>query len=382
MVKICPNCGIKTYNHETHCMNCGNQIENNFENFNQPLQSTMSQNEPNYGGYQQPDTSPEPTPLPISNNVPMNKPNKKPLIALIAISVVAIVIIASAFILFTTGDNESDGDKISFNSSSFKTSTDGPVINLQSLASGNLQSIPAEGYTAKYCLYYNDEKCGEITTKNTGITTYNGVSCYKIIADETIEMNVMGYTMAMNMDITYYVKSSNMMPLHMSLHMSYSEPQELSGYNMESLFDWDHETGEMTSTISMMGQEITMNSDLSQSYWDFTNFDDMTIGETKTFDYTMSMDIPGMGEQTATVEMSITLTGIEDITIENKTYENCYVIETVQTQTTSATDQSTVNSEMKLWVTPDGIVPKSETTSSSVGSSVEMTMLLEEYTQI
>ncbi len=369
MSKICPNCGNENSDQSAFCLSCGNKL-NEMQN-TAPNQQNMGENT----NFTQPPTYSKP----VGNVV--GGSNKKLLFAVIAIAVIAVVASAGIFLVLggeddSEGNNGGSGSLIT--SESFQTSTQGPVVNLQSLASGNLQSIPAEGYTAVYGMYYQDEKVGEVTAQNVGIQSYNGITCYKIIGESDMTLTVSGYDMATTMDFTYYVRQSNMMPLHMTIDIDYSQPSYLADYDMSMQIDWDHSTGEMVISTSVMGNSYTMTSNLPMDYWDLVNLNSLSVGQSESFDYTMSMNLPGMDSQTVDISTTFTVTGIEDVTVAGTTYQNCYVLEMEQNQQTSSTSTG-VEANMKIWLTSNGIVPKAQTTSGSGVSTFSVTQILEDY---
>ena len=374
MVKFCSSCGIKSYNHESFCMHCGSEFEGN-------LPSSMPM---------QPQVQPEQTQqqyTPPSSYPDLHSSSKsgKPMMVIIAIIVAAMIAVAGVAAIFTMSNNDendssSDGGGSFITDTSFSTSLDGPVINLQSLASGNFQSIPAEGYYTKYGYYLSGEKIGFISLTNTGITTYSGKECYKIIGDSNFEMEQYEISLEISMDYTYYVVKSNMMPIYMTMDMDYDYDESLGIPAMDTItmnFYWDHNTGEMTATTSMLGETITMSYDLPQDYWGITSFDDLPV----TFTFDTSLDIPGASSETILTTTTVSKEAeTEDVTAAGKTW-NCNIVNMDQVTEGSAYSQgqeSTVN--MKMWVTDDGIVPKIETTSTTT-ATVSMTLILEEYSQ-
>ena len=73
-------------------------------------------------------------------------------------------------------------------------------------------------------MYYNDEKIGEVHEINSGKTTYKGNSCYEIIGSSDLEMEVLGQTIAFNMEYNYYIDSNTNIPCFMNIDYTYSKP--------------------------------------------------------------------------------------------------------------------------------------------------------------
>lgn len=373
MVKICPKCNIKAYNHETYCMNCGTRFEpNNLSN--SPDQDISQQpnytNPSNYPQYQQMSTYP---------NYPPRK-NLKIIVPIIAI-IIVVLLVSVAFLVLFTGENGKDK---SSNSGTITLNGGGPAVNLQALASGNFQVVPEEGYIATYGYYLNNERIGETTFRTVGTETYNGQTCYKILGETEFSMSQSGYSLTITMDYTCYVKKSNQMPVYMIMTMDYGNiPGYTGDTSMTSEFTWDEDTGEMDMSMDMIGQEYSMICSFPQDYWDMVSFDDLTVGETTTSDFTMSYNIPGYSSQTVDAIMTFTLTAIEDITVSGYTFKDCYVIERGQETSSSIMGTyASADSQMTMWVTQDGIVPKAVTSTSSTGFTISITLLLEQYCKV
>ncbi len=376
MVKNCSNCGMRAYNHEAFCMNCGTRFEsesfNNSPDQQRYQQPNNNQQNPNQPQYQYT--------TPYSNYPPQK--NFRFIIPIIAIIVAVLLVLVAFFVLFP-GENGKDSDNSS-NKGTISLNEGGPSVNLQALASGNFQVVPKEGYKATYGYYLNNDRIGETTFRTVGTEIYNGQTCNKILGETTISMTYSGISMSISIDYVCYVKKSNQMPVYMTMTMDYGNiPGYTGDTTMSSEFTWDENTGEMEMTMDMMGQESSMTCDFPQDYWNMVSFDQLTVGETVTNDFTMSYSIPGYSTQTVDAEMSFTLTGIEDLTVSGTTFKDCYVIEREQAASSSVMGTYTsADSEMTMWVTSDGIVPKAVTTASTTGSTTTVTLLLEEYYKI
>ena len=80
-----------------------------------------------------------------------------------------------------------------------------------------------------------------------------------------------------------------------------------------------------------------------------------------------------MGED-SDVSLTFTVTDKEDVSVPAGTFQGCYVINIDQDFTDTNTDQVS-EFNMKIWISENGIVPKSETTTSGF----DMTQKLEGY---
>lgn len=363
MVKICNNCSAESPDIATVCYNCG---KNNFSNNqntqtdnNKPVQTTNV--EKTYPTQQ--------TTYPIEQ--PKN--NKKTIIALVAV-LVAIGLVATAFFVLYTDTNSTEKTDEFF--ANAEKVSGAPSMSLESLASGNLQTLPDEGYGAKYYMYYNGEKIGETKQKNDGIESYNGIDCQKIIGTTDVELSIMGSEMAFTMEYAYYIDNDNY-PVHMDMGYKYTKPEQLAGMDLDSDMDWDKNSGEVTMSIAGMTYTYTLPTE----YWGLLSPETLNIGYAKSFNYTMDM-----AGQNADISTTITVEKQEDVTVPAGTFKDCYLVNIEQTQSsaTSTYDLGSTTSNMKFWITETGEVPKIETASGVATGldSFSMTQELEGYYKI
>ena len=393
MPKYCPNCGIQINEYDTFCPNCGANFEdaadfepviveekNTFEQkmaeentdsvvFKDTLytDSTTEQQQPYH----------QHTPYQPTTFTPEKKSNNKTIITVIVAILIAVLVVSAVFFALFL-DLETEGETVPGENSSLSEyintmnskSSGGPTVSLQSLGSGNFQTIPENQHLAKYYMYYAGEKIGETIEVNTGPTTYNGINCYKILGETDIEMSLMGSDTAFTIDYIYYVKADDKNPIYLSITYDYTQPEELKTFDLTSTTSWDQDEGEITSITSALGQSTTITSTIPTDYWNIiSSYADLYVGFTKEFDYTMNV----MGED-SDVSLTFTVTDKEDVSVPAGTFQGCYVINIDQDFTDTNTDQVS-EFNMKIWISENGIVPKSETTTSGF----DMTQKLEGY---
>jgi hypothetical protein len=295
--------------------------------------------------------------------MPEKKSKKnKMIIAALAIAIAAAVIGAAVFVIFT-GENKEESELDQLLNSHTSKIEGGPTVNMQSLGSGNFQSIPDENCIAKYYLYYQGEKVGEIAEANTGKTTYNGINCHRIIGRSTTSLNYMEYEIAFTMDYTYYINANNNIPVYMKADYAYSKPQKIEA---SSTISWNQNTGEIKTTIPITNKEITMV--FPTEYWGMIDsLDDLYVGYSNTVYYTMQSE----GIDTD-MKMTISVTDQEDVTVPAGTFEDCYVIQFVQSEKNSYFGQT---ASIKIWISPEGVVPKANTNTGGL----DLTQKLEGY---
>ena len=365
MFKRCPKCGIQNNENVPFCTNCGAKFEEKISDFKQPTetekidafeqQSSDVYKESAYFEAPKPvESMPEYQPYgQPSPYIPEKQSKKtKPIIAIVAIAIAAIVVATAFFVLFTGEKDEEKSELDRLLDSITGKIEGGPTVSLQSLGSGNFQSIPADGCIAKYYMYYNGEKIGETVEANAGVTTYNGINCYKILGRSDITLTFMETTTSFTIDYTYYINENTNLPVYMNIDYDLSESQ---GGKMSSTISWNQNTGEIKMTIPVSAQEITLN--FPTEYWGLlSSVDDLYVGYSKEFDYTMTNEGTTTG-----ISMNISVTSQTDVTVLAGTFEDCYVLEFVQIESNSySSNQPSVF--MKVWISEDGVVPKVEST--------------------
>jgi len=386
MLKICPKCGMKNDENVAFCTNCGNRLAETLEEFRSSFETEKRDNfkQQDSGSYKEPayfnePRQTEPTPqYPVYGQPSPYMPEKKSkknrmILPILSIIIIAIIVVAAVFFVFFTGEknNEEENNELDqiLNTHTNKIEG-GPSVSLKSLGSGNLKITPASDCVAKYNMYYLGDKIGESVEANAGITTYNGKSCYKILGRSDVELSVSGKTVAFTVDSIYYVEVDNNMPVYMSIVYDYTQPEELKSYDMTVDITWNQQTGEITSTSSVMGQKGTAVAYLPLENWGIiSSLSDLYVGYSKEFDYTMSTQ--GV---TGAVHMTVNVLNNEGVTVPAGTFENCYVLEIDQ-------DLSDLNvagissANIKIWISEDGVVPK----ASSTMSGLQITQELEGY---
>ena len=342
MRKNCQKCGMTNADDAIFCTNCSEKISPSTLLEKQEPESTTVKS------ITEPYTD---TP----SLYPKETKSKKELIIVAVAIIVAIVLITAAFfVLFAKEDATS---KINTFFENAKKVSGGPTVNLQSLASGNVYSTPASGYGTKYYMYYNGEKIGETREINDGETTYNGISCYKILATSNVEMSVNSVTTAFTMEYTSYVNKNDNAPIHMDINYKYTKPQTME---MSMSIDFDRDNGRITTSIS--NQNMILN--IPKEYWGMiSSVDDLYVGFSKDFDCTMTTQGTNIN-----VNYNITVTEQEDVTVPARTFEDCYVIEFKITYGSYTMSSSNMN--MKIWISPNGVFPKSEVTTGTVVTGI------------
>jgi len=382
MYRYCIKCGCKCYENSKFCTSCGAEfVQNN--NYTNPETNN------NYNDFEQQVSDPykkqsigstyyQPAGDPLTTCPGMPEKKKKPIIAAIAIATAAILIIAGLYVVFVGFENDKKNELDILIGSATSKVEGGPSASLQSLAGGSFQSIPEEGHVAKYYLYNDGSKIGETTEGTVGTEVYQGISCYKIIGRSNMDFSYAGQTIAFQTDYTYYVDVNTNNPVYMIMKYDYSKPEQLKGSEMTVSLSWDQDTGKITSTASVLGQSVTSTLTFPTEYWGmFSSVDDLYVGFSKEFDYTLSVSGAGTSLD-ADMVMNISVTGQEDVTVPSGTYENCYVLEMKQTQS-SEYSYGIIDVNIKIWISEDGVVAQADASLSSAGMPIEITAKLEGY---
>jgi len=353
MNKYCSECGESNSDEASFCLNCGAELKQIYqqnksyynEKENQPVQYQENQAVSQY---------------PVSN-----KPTRNyKFLTVISVIFISAVIIGAYLIsgyIFNEGTNNPSINKISVKG--------GPKFNIESIVnSGNALTTPEIGHTAVYGYYLIGEKLGEISFTNLGEEYYNGEQCYKITGEGSYNFEIYGQSMDLDYGINAYVSKSDGKLAYFYYDFNINQPFNI---DMSMILDINKETGEITVTVdsSMIGSQSTV-IETSEDYWDCTLLkDDLFVGYLKEVAYTMSV----MGIDTE-VNLIISVTGQEDVTVNQGTFEDCYVVEIKQIQ-------GYANSTSILWIDENGICPKMQLGGSTTSSiSYEgMIIELEEY---
>jgi len=375
MFKLCPKCGIKNKEDSPFCTNCGAKFEEKIKDLKQSPEtekidtfeqqsSEINKESPYFEAPKPVESMPEYQPYGQTSTHITEKQSKKKrtIIAVVSIAIAAIIIATAFFILFI-GEKNGEKNELDQLLDSIKNKIEGgPTVSLQSLGSGNFQSIPADGCIAKYYMYYNGEKIGETVAANAGITTYNGINCYKILGRSDLTLTIMETTTSFTIDYTYYINKNTNIPVYMN--MDYTSPESQGG-KMSSTISWNQNTGEIKMTIPLSAQEITLN--FPTEYWgELLSVDDLYIGYSKEFDYTMTNE--GI---TSDISMNVSITNKTNVTVPAGTFENCNLLEFAQIESNYYSyNQPSVF--MKVWISEDGVVPKVESTVLNMYISQEL----------
>ncbi|KYK20967.1 hypothetical protein AYK21_01065 [Thermoplasmatales archaeon SG8-52-2] len=353
MSKYCQDCGANNSNEAGFCLNCGTKLRQYYQENN-----LFEKEEDNQSiAYQK---NQEMSQQPISN-APTKNYKFLTVISVIFISAVIIGAYLISGFIFTEGTSNPSINKVAVKG--------GPKINIESIVnSGNALTTPEIGHTAVYGYYMSGEKLGELSFTTVGQENYKGEQCYKIIGGGSYNFEIYGQSMDLGFDINAYVSKSDGKLAFFDYDFDINQPFNI---DMSMTLDINKENGEITVTVdsSMMESQSTLIK-TSEDYWDCTLLkDDLFEGYLKEVAYTMSV----MGIETE-VNLIISVTGVEDVTVNQGTFEDCYVVEIEQ-------DQGIASSTSIIWIDEDGICPKMQLGGSSTSSfSYEgMIIELEEY---
>ena len=392
MFKHCLKCGIKNNELAPFCSNYGEKFEDEISDFEKPTETEKIDS----FEQQSSDIHKEPVSFeetrhvePVSDYQPYGQPSPdipekqskktKPIIAVAVIAIAAIVVAASFYVIYIVEETEkSEFDKLIDNLKDSvkkyclgiaKSKIDGgPTLNLQSLASGNFQTIPEKGRIAKYNLYRNGAKIGTATEEAVGTEMYKGKEYLLILGSSDVKISSYLGSTAFTMDYKYYVEADSKMPVFMSIFYDYKDPDNL---DMQIELTWNQDSHEIKSTTSLMGRQATITSKLPEEYWGMvSSIDDLYVGFVKNIAYTMSF----YGES-YNVDLTFSITSQEDVLVPAGTFENCYIFEFEQdfSELSHLIGDSNIN--MKIWISEKGVVPKAEV----ILLSEEITQELEGY---
>jgi len=353
MSKYCPDCGANNSDEAGFCLNCGAKLTHDFQQNNSHYEEVDNQSK----AYQK---NKEVNRYPISNAPSRNYK----FITVISVIIISAVIIGAYLIsgfIFTNETNNPSINKVAVKG--------GPKFNIESIvSSGNALTTPDIGHTAVYGYYMNGEKLGEISFTNTGQENYKGEQCYNIIGGGSYNFEIYGQSMDLGFEINAYLSKSDGKLAYFYYDFDINEPFNI---DMSMTLDINKENNEITVTVnsSLMESQSTI-IETSEDYWDCTLLqDDLFVGYLKELAYTMSV----MGIETE-VNLIISVTGIEDVTVNQGTFEDCYVVEIEQ-------EQGITSSISTLWIDENGICPKMQLGGSSTSSFGYEGMIieLEEY---
>ena len=125
-----------------------------------------------------------------------------------------------------------------------------------------------------------------------------------------------------------------------------------------------------------MGRTSTATSIFPTEYWGLvSSVDDLYVGYNEEIEYTISSSD---FDEDVEMNMQISVTGKEDITVPSGTFENCYILEVEQTQS-DYSSYGSFEATTKIWITEDGEFPQSEISMSTSGIPIDITSKLEGY---
>jgi hypothetical protein len=353
MSKYCPDCGANNSDEAGFCLNCGSKLKQYYQQNNSYYQKGDNES------IQNPENQ-DVSKQPISN-APTRNYKFLTVISVIFISAVIIGAYLISGFIFTDGTNNPSINKVAVKG--------GPKFNIESIvSSGNALTTPDIGHTAVYGYYMNGEKLGEMSFTTVNQENYKGEQCYKIVGDGSYNFEIYGQSMDLGFEIDAYVSKSDGKLAYFYYDFDINQPFNI---DMSMTLDINKENGEITVTVdnSLMESQSTV-IETSEEYWDCTLLqDDLFVGYLKEVAYSMSV----MGIETE-VNLIISVTGMEDVTVIQGTFEDCYVVEIEQ-------DQGISSSTSTLWIDEDGICPKMQLGGSTTSSfSYEgMIIELEEY---
>ena len=340
-MKYCPYCGNRNDDLAYFCAYCGVGLNESAD-----LPNEMAYN-------------PNVQPFPIQ------KKSKKPMI-IATIAIVASLILAGMLYVFVFQNEQDELGKLL---EEYNVKVEGaPTTSMQSLAGGNFRSIPQLDHKAKYYLYYNGDKIGEIEETAVGTETYNGVSCYKIVGRSDVELRYSGQDIAFEMDHNYYVNKNGLIPVYMSIDYDFSKPSQLKNADMSIEITWDLDSSEIISTVNALGKTETATAIYPEEYWGMiSSFDDLFVGLYESFEYSISTTSEYYDTD---MIMEVSVTGKEDVVVPAGTFEDCYVLELDQTED-SYYSSGNLDSSMKVWISEEGYIPQYE---ASMGSGLGLTI--------
>jgi len=287
--------------------------------------------------------------------------NLKPIITIIGIVAIVACLIGVIFLLPTNNSNIISEKYVEIMNT-------GPKASVQSLANGNTLVVPELGFTGVYGYYISNSKMGEISFSSQGLEIYDEEMCIKVIGSGNFESEISGQNMDLNYNYEAYIAYDDNNLKYMNFKMNYQE------YEIDLQMTSNEETGEITSSYTFEGFDgidTTTVMKMSEEYWEITDaFEYFYEGYEKEYSYTSE----SFGYETETT-IKLIVTGKEDVVVPAGKFENCYILET---GTGSGNDFS---SSTVSWVNDEGIVPKIEvkTSTMGIGDLPVTTLKLEEY---
>ena len=348
MAKYCPKCDMERPEDEFFCGECNTPLSEKPSTSKEPIDDKGSANQ----YYEQ-----------FFEDTRHHYRKSRAIIALGVIAVVALLISFSLWIVFVNQDASQEVTK-------YYARNDGPTVSLQSSSTGNVYPIPEPGYYATYGYYYQNNRIGEATTERVGDEIYQGINCFKTKTSGNMDITISGGVIKCTFEIMEYRDMDNSVPVFITTDYQYQKPFQ---FTQSGEISWDQENGEMVYTTSSMGQTSTAVSHFPDEIWELYDFgENMIVGYSKNLTYTMDI------EPYTDIEVNLTLSiiGIEDVSVQNGDYEDCYIIEMLQEYQILGIDQKMTYT---IWVNAEGIMPQQEITLPSIGSDNTILLKLDEY---
>jgi hypothetical protein len=289
--------------------------------------------------------------------------NSKPLIIIGVIVVIALLVSASIFTVFTySGINE----KIT----KYYSKNNGPKVNLQSSLTGSVSPVPEQDYYAAYGFYYDNTRIGTAWIQNLGEEIFQGTPCLKTKTTAAMDMGIGFSQVEFSSESFVYYSLEDTMPISMITTSQYTKPSQTT---QSSNYQWDREKKEMRYAVTSAGQTTNAVCYLPEKYWELSDsIANLQVGYSEEVNYTMDMDYLKPIE----VAMTVQILEQEDVSVPNGDYENCYVIEIAQTYQMFGSEYS---QRFNFWIDERGVMPQAEITTSSATGDISIMMALDEY---
>ena len=230
----------------------------------------------------------------------------------------------------------------------------GPLINMQSLTTGNAIAVPEVGHTAVYGFYTDNEKVGEITYTTDKEEEYNGINCFKITGFGEMTNTQSGISYEF---ISYVSKLDNSLVFS---KYTYSTGGEEANWTAMV----DRENNEIITEV--MGNEVIYT--LPDSYWEISGLhNNLTIG----FEENMKMK-SSTGGSVADLFLKLTIPLKEDVKTPLGLFEDCFKVQ-------MELNQQEFTSTTSVWISDQGITPKMEVALSRGDIVSTVSTILIEY---